>query len=81
MSVVVNLTDDQMESVQEFLEAAREAEISKEPGMVLAQVFNGHMRVGFLPNAKAAAVVLALGGDIKHFSRTAFGKPELKVVE
>jgi hypothetical protein len=53
MTIKLELTAEQQEIVAPLLEAAQKAYEKGCPGIVVAQVFHGHMEVGFLVNEKA----------------------------
>jgi hypothetical protein len=64
MPVPIELTATQREELKPFLEAARAARQFGRPGMVIAQVFDGKMKVGFIRHAQALALLEALGLNV-----------------
>lgn len=59
--VIVDLTDEQQQQMGHLLAYAGDLAEAGTPGMVLAQVFRGQMRVGVMPPDKAVALQEALG--------------------
>lgn len=61
--LVVELTDDQMEQLDSGYRAVGRMADEGKPGMMVAQIYNGHMVVGLLDHDKSCAVQAALGGE------------------
>ena len=59
-AVLVDLTPEQELMVSLVLQAASEASAAGKKGVVLAQVFDGRMRVGFVPHEPAKIIQEAL---------------------
>lgn len=74
-SLVVALTADQIEQLGEAYGLLTQMEKDGEPGMLLAQIFGDHMRVGVLSNERAVSVQVALGTTSRPVTRSAFDKP------
>lgn len=53
MQVIVELTDEQKSQVAPLLQQAAQDYRAGKPGIVIAQVLENVMRVGFLPHEKA----------------------------
>lgn len=51
--LLIDLTEAQQKEVAPLLERAAEDKEQGRPGIVIAHVFKGAMRVGFLPHEKA----------------------------
>ena len=58
--IIVWLTEEQSKLVQPVMEKARKMAILGKPGMVMAQVFENHMDVGFVEHERA--LLLAKSG-------------------
>ena len=54
--VVVNLTLHQVQKLIPFQNELRRMADSKKPGMLVAQIFDDHMRVGIVKNDKAITI-------------------------
>lgn len=53
MQMIVKLTEEQKKDVEPLLKKAKEDYETGRPGMVVAQILENVMRVGFLPHEKA----------------------------
>ena len=53
MNIDIDLTPEQQELVAPLLAAAKKANELNAPGMVVAQIHHGFMRIGFLANETA----------------------------
>lgn len=53
MSVLVPLTNEQIEAIQPYIDMATEAADEGKPGIVAAQIAGGIMKVGFIPHEKS----------------------------
>ena len=61
--LVIELTEDQMDRLDRaYCAVGRMADEGK-PGMLVAQVYNGHMVVGMLDHEKSRAVQAVIGGE------------------
>lgn len=76
MAVIIELTLEQVSALKEERAKLGVMEDLNSPGMMIAQVFGDHMRVGVIDNTKAQALRIALGGtpDGKTV-RTAYEDP------
>lgn len=63
--ILVYLDDEQKKLVAQVTRAAKEANHRGKPGMVLAQVYEDHMVVGFITNEKAMEILQAMNSEPK----------------
>lgn len=65
---IIELTIEQIRDLEEERDKLGAMEDDKAPGMMIAQVFGDHMKVGVIDNQKARALQEAFGS--KHVGRT-----------
>jgi hypothetical protein len=65
MALVVQLTPEQDAEIQPLMEQIRKMGDEGKPGMLVAQVFPGHMRLGVVSNERAQQIAAA-GGPIRY---------------
>ena len=76
MAVVITLTQEQWEALTIERAKLGEMEDAKAPGMMIAQVFGDHMKVGVIDNEKARALQRAFGVENDgNTCRTAYEVP------
>lgn len=76
MSIIVGLTHEQQISISEEYAKLGEMAEAKEPGMMVAQVFGNHMKVGVIDGQKAKALQAAFGAEyVGKTVRTAYDDP------
>ena len=76
MAVILDLTHEQMMALEMEREKLGAMEDVKAPGMMIAQVFGDHMKVGVIDNEKARALQRAFGTENDGKTcRTAYDVP------
>lgn len=70
-SIRVDLDDEHIQAMEPILAKARAEADEGTPGMILAQVFGGYMRVFYLDNAKAEDFQRMMGAEVGRTSRDA----------
>lgn len=76
MSVIVELTHEQQLAIAAEYYKLDEMAAAKEPGMMVAQVFGTHMKVGVIDHHKARALQAAFGSEhVGKTVRTAYDDP------
>lgn len=68
MAVIIELTLEQIRDLDEERTKLGAMEEAKAPGMMIAQVFGDHMKVGVIDHEKALAVQKAM--ESKHAGKT-----------
>ena len=77
MAVIVELTQEQCESLAVERAKLGAMEDEKAPGMMIAQVFGNHMKVAVIDNEKARALQRAFGAAHEGKTvRTAYDVPD-----
>jgi hypothetical protein len=62
--ITVALSDDQMKAIASKIDEAKAASIAGHPGMILAQIFDGEMKVFFANTFQAAQFQRAMGTPV-----------------
>lgn len=76
MTVIIELTLEQMRDLAAERDKLCAMEEAKAPGMMIAQVFGDHMKVGVIDNEKARALQRAFGAENDgKTARTAYDVP------
>ena len=76
MTVIIELTLEQMRDLAAERDKLGAMEEAKAPGMMIAQVFGDHMKVGVIDNEKARALQRAFGAENDGKTvRTAYDVP------
>ena len=70
--LVINLTAEQCEALADARKALAIMEADKAPGMVVAQIFGDHMKIGVIDHKKARALQVAFGKTCGSTARTAY---------
>lgn len=81
MAIIIELTNEQQRAIAaEYVKLDAMAE-AKEPGMMVAQVFGNHMKVGVIDGKKARALQEVFGSEhVGKTVRTAYDDPANKEV-
>ena len=76
MSIIVDLTREQQIAISAEHEKLGAMAETGEPGMMIAQVFGNHMKVGVIDGQKAKALQVAFGVEYAGKTvRTAYDDP------
>lgn len=70
-TIIVDLTQSQIDEIEPIMEQAREGADNGNPGMVVAQIFGNHMRIGYLIGEKADVIAHRLNGVVQR-TRSAY---------
>lgn len=70
--LVLDLNQEQYEALTDARDALANMETSGKPGMVVAQIFGNHMKVGVIDHDKAVALQVAFGKSGGETARTAY---------
>ena len=71
--LVVSLALWQIEQIQPLMALISEMSDQGKPGMLLAQIYGDHMRVGVLSNDRSQRLCAALGHPEPRYSSSAWG--------